>query len=189
METDMSKKFIFALLCSLLAAVVLVGAALAQSGTPQAIESITDDQVNLIAKQLYCPVCENIPLDVCPTQACAEWRELIRLRLSQGWSEEEIKADFATQYGDRVLATPPAKGLNVLVYIIPPLAILAGAVILIRSLQAMRRGSGQALPATSLTAAPDPEAAQSGGPENGTIPQPGKMDEYMRRVEEELRKR
>jgi hypothetical protein len=24
----------------------------------------TDDEVNAIAKQLYCPVCENIPLDV-----------------------------------------------------------------------------------------------------------------------------
>ena len=30
----------------------------------------TDDAVNKIAKQLYCPVCENTPLDVCPTEAC-----------------------------------------------------------------------------------------------------------------------
>jgi cytochrome c-type biogenesis protein CcmH len=54
----------------------------AQGQQPQ---PVTDDQVNAVARQLYCPVCENIPLDVCPTQACAEWRELIRLKLSEGW--------------------------------------------------------------------------------------------------------
>jgi cytochrome c-type biogenesis protein CcmH len=35
----------------------------AQGSTP------TDDEVNAIAKQLFCPVCENTPLDVCPTDA------------------------------------------------------------------------------------------------------------------------
>ncbi|MDP1779752.1 MAG: cytochrome c-type biogenesis protein CcmH, partial [Anaerolineales bacterium] len=51
----------------------------------------TDDEVNAIAQQLYCPVCENTPLDVCPTEACRQWRELIRLQLSQGMTEAEIK--------------------------------------------------------------------------------------------------
>ena len=40
--------------------------------------AITDDQVNAIANQLYCPVCENIPLDTCGTLACEDWREEIR---------------------------------------------------------------------------------------------------------------
>ena len=52
--------------------------AFAQSPTP------SDDDVNRIAHQLYCPVCENVPLDVCGTQACAQWRELIREKLGQG---------------------------------------------------------------------------------------------------------
>ncbi len=106
---------------------------------------MTDDQVNAIAKQLYCPVCENIPLDVCATQACAQWRELIREKLAQGWSEEQIKQYFVDQYGDRVLATPPARGLNWLVYIIPPLAILAGIFILYSAFRAWRK------PATAAT--------------------------------------
>jgi len=41
----------------------------AQKPTP------SDDEVNAIARQLFCPICQNIPLDVCPTQACADWRE------------------------------------------------------------------------------------------------------------------
>lgn len=75
----------------------------------------TQDEVNAIAKQLYCPVCENVPLDVCGTQACAQWRELIREKLVEGWTEDEIKEYFSNQYGDRVLSEPPARGLNWLV--------------------------------------------------------------------------
>lgn len=111
---------VFLLLASLVAGAA-VAPALAQGSDP------TDDDVNRVAKQLYCPVCENVPLDVCPTQACTQWREVIRDRLTQGWTDEQIKTYFVEQYGDRVLATPPAEGLNWLVYIIPPLAILGGA--------------------------------------------------------------
>lgn len=128
----------------------------------------TDDQVNAIAKQLYCPVCENIPLDVCGTQACAQWRELIREKLSQGWNEAQIKQYFVDQYGDRVLATPPARGLNWLVYIIPPVAILAGVYILYRAFQSWKQPAPEAFPQET---------------------QPSYSDEYVMRLEEELRKR
>ena len=99
----------------------------------------SDDDVNAVAKQLYCPVCENIPLDVCGTQACAQWRELIREKLADGWSDDEIKNYFVAQYGDRVLAEPPRRGLNWLVYIVPPIAFLAGVFILYRGIQSWRQ--------------------------------------------------
>jgi cytochrome c-type biogenesis protein CcmH len=86
----------------------------------------TDNDVNAIAGQLYCPVCENTPLDVCPTQACAQWRDLIRLMLSQGKSEAEIKQYFVDNYGARVLNEPPREGINWLAYIVPPVVILLG---------------------------------------------------------------
>src|SRR5574340_1625799 len=89
--------------------------AFAQRPTP------TDDEVNQIAHQLYCPVCENTPLDVCPTEACRQWRDLIRQQLSQGWTESQIKQYFVQQYGVRVLDEPPAAGINWLVYVIPPI--------------------------------------------------------------------
>lgn len=133
----------------------------AQAPTP------SDDQVNAIARQLYCPVCENVPLDVCPTQACAQWREVIREKLAQGWSEAQIKQYFVDQYGDRVLATPPATGLNWLVYLLPPIAFLAGAFILFRAIRSWRH------PAARET----PPSANAGS------------DPYVARVEEELRRR
>lgn len=159
------RRFFAVFLLAFLIAALLLGSALAQGESPR---QPTDDEVNAIAKQLYCPVCENIPLDVCGTQACAQWRELIRERLSQGWSEAQIKQYFVDQYGDRVLATPPAEGLNWLVYIVPPAAILAGAYLLYRAFRIWRK------PATS----------------SATMPEgPPATDEYIRRLEEELNKR
>jgi len=102
---------------------------------------ITDDEVNELAKELYCPVCENVPLDVCPTQACAQWRELIREKMELGWSEQEIKEYFAAQYGDQVLAVPPRRGLNWLIYVLPPLILVIGIIIVVRILRKPKQPS------------------------------------------------
>ncbi|MDW7754379.1 MAG: cytochrome c-type biogenesis protein CcmH [Brevefilum sp.] len=95
----------------------------------------TDDDVNRIAKQLYCPVCENVPLDECTTEACQQWRDLIRQQLSDGWTEDEILAYFVAQFGDKVLGEPPRRGLNWVLYLIPPLVILTGIILLINRLR------------------------------------------------------
>jgi len=124
----------YAIFLLLILAALIASPAAAQDTNPP-----TDDEVNAVAKQLYCPVCENTPLDVCPTQACAQWRDLIRLKLSQGESEADIKQYFVENYGARVLNEPPREGLNWLAYIVPPLAILAGAVFLFRALQRMKK--------------------------------------------------
>jgi cytochrome c-type biogenesis protein CcmH len=115
-------------------------------------------------------VCENIPLDVCPTQACAEWRALIREKLSEGWSEAKIKDYFAAQYGDRVLASPPARGLNWLAYVVPPAIILGMAIILFVAFRAWRQPSQVKEPGS------DPSRIDS-------------EDEYVARLEKELRER
>ena len=100
------------------------------NGFAQDISPITDDQVNELAKDLYCPVCENVPLDVCPTRACAQWRDLIREKMELGWSEKQIKEYFAAQYGEHVLSVPPPKGFNWLIYVLPPLILLIGIAVI-----------------------------------------------------------
>ena len=150
----------------LLLALVITGAAFAQDGTPR---QPTEDEVNAIARQMYCPVCENTPLDVCPTQACAEWRELIRDKLAEGWTEAQIKQYFVEQFGDRVLAEPPRRGLNWLMYVIPPIVFLLGVFILYRAFQVWRAST------------PQPEELESAKVE---LPE----DEYVTRLEDELRK-
>ncbi len=165
----MFKKSLIAVLFTLFFGFLVVGVVTAQQPTP------SDDQVNAIAKQLYCPVCENIPLDVCPTTACAQWRELIRQKLAEGKTEQQIKDYFVEQYGARVLGTPPPKGLNWLVYVVPPVAILAGVYVLYRAFRSWRS------PSQPVDLSPTPESPPSG--QNVT------QDEYIQRLEDEVRKR
>jgi cytochrome c-type biogenesis protein CcmH len=133
----------------------------AQAPTP------SDDDVNRVAKQLYCPVCESTPLDVCPTEACRQWRDMIRTMLADGKSDEEIKQYFVAQYGDRVLAEPPNRLVS---YLVPAVIILAGILLLARGFQMwMKPSIAEAEPAAS-------EANQ------------GPVDPYIARLEEELKK-
>jgi cytochrome c-type biogenesis protein CcmH len=137
----------------------------------------SDDDVNRIAKQLYCPVCENIPLDVCPTQACIQWRALIREKLAEGKSEQEIKDYFVLHYGDRVLSEPPRRGLNWLVYVLPPAMLLGGGLILFVVFRKMRSPTAYQRPGSEHPITPE------------DLPEVEDSDEYVRRLEEELRKR
>lgn len=124
--------FILLVIVACLASFSQVASVNAQDNYP------SDDDVNKIAKQLYCPVCENVPLDVCPTQACAQWRELIREQLIAGKTDQEIKQYFVDQYGDRVLAQPPAKGFNWLVYILPPILFIGGIILVVQNLRKVK---------------------------------------------------
>lgn len=151
------------LLLLLTATFSLTSPSMAQDATP-----VSDDEVNEVAQDLFCPVCENTPLDVCPTQACAQWRELIREKLSLGWSEAQIKDYFVEQYGGQVLAVPPRTGVNWIVYVLPPLVFVGGVVLLVN---VMRRSKKTAT-ASNKTQPPLP-------------PSPKKV---MDQIEEDLRK-
>lgn len=89
-----------------------------------------DAETLRVAKGLYCPVCPGVPLDVCDTQACVQWRALIREKLSAGQNPAQIEAYFVEQYGERVLGAPRAQGINLLVYALPAFAVSAGAALL-----------------------------------------------------------
>ena len=132
----------------------------------------TDDDVNQVAKKLYCPVCPNTPLDVCETKACQDWRAQIRDELAAGWSEEKILDYFVAQYGERVLAEPQRRGFTSLVWILPVIAAalgLAGVAGVVRRWRSFRSGAG---PSPAHVAEVDPEVAP----------------EVLARIEKELEK-
>ena len=156
------KKSLYILTFVFLFSLLFTGIVSAQSSTPP-----TDDQVNAIAHKLYCPVCESTPLDVCPTDACKDWREQIRSMLAEGKSETEILKYFEDQFGAKVLAEPPKQGFYWLVYLLPPALILAGAFILLRSMRAWTKVKSED---TSSREAPSAQ-----------------KDDYVARLEEELK--
>jgi cytochrome c-type biogenesis protein CcmH len=130
---------------------------------------ILDDQVNAIASQLYCPVCENTPLDVCPTTVCARWRDQIRLMLGQGKSADEIKNYFVNYYGARVLAEPPDISFKLLLYLLLAVFTIIGGFLIFRTLRRPKQPVGdKSTPSIEKTPA---------------------QEEYLNIIEEELRRR
>jgi cytochrome c-type biogenesis protein CcmH len=138
--------------------IALTSVALAQDGTlptptPVAKQPVTADDVNRIAKQMYCPVCENEPLDACRTAACQQWRAQIGQMLSEGQTEQQIKDYFVARYGVRVLAQPPAEGTSLLLYVLPIVGLIVGVVIVVWLLRRLR-ARGAAAPVTATPAKP-----------------------------------
>ena len=82
----------------------------------------------------------------------------------------------ALSSGDRVLAEPPARGLNWLVYLLPPLAFLVGIFILYRAFRSWKQPTAERITAEAVEHAPD--ASQ-------TV----RDDDYIARIEEGLKNR
>ena len=147
-----------------LLALVTILASLLAVATVHAQEGMgyvpTDDEVNRIAKQLYCPVCPNTPLDVCETKACQDWRAQIRDQLAGGWTEEQIISYFVDQYGERVLAEPRRSGFTSLVWILPILAAALGLTVALQVVRTWRRGSKGAAAAEPVAELPPETVAR-----------------------------
>lgn len=121
----------------LIAALCLTAAlALAQDSPAE----VTADQVNAVAGKLFCPVCENIPLDTCGTAACADWRNEIKLQLESGMTPDDVISDFVRRFGDRVVGIPQDPALNALtmvtVVVVIGAAIVGGVYFLLRNRRA-----------------------------------------------------
>jgi cytochrome c-type biogenesis protein CcmH len=102
---------------------------LAQAPAPPSDDPVTDDQVNEVAEHLYCPVCENEPLDTCLAPTCYEWREEIRSQLADGRTEDEIITYFVNEAGEEVVGVPQDDGLRLLSFIAPIIALIVAGVV------------------------------------------------------------
>lgn len=147
----------------ILASLFAASAVFAQEGQPG---YPTANDVNRVAKQLYCPVCPNTPLDVCETKACEDWRAQIRDQLSEGWTDQQVIDYFVAQYGERVLAEPQRKGFTSLVWFLPLIAVLLGLGVVYEILKNWRKQ--KTAPAISA-------------------PLPRISDEILKKIEREIR--
>ncbi len=170
-----------ALALMLLAAALWGGVALAQQATPAPQEegravtadavtadAVTADDVNLVARELWCPLCSGVRLDSCELKACDQMKDVIAIKLAEGEDTESIKAYFLEQYGPQVLGEPPREGFNWLAWILPVLAVIVGGGVFWRMTQRMVHTEPQPAPAP-------PRRAES-------------EEDYERKLEEELAK-
>lgn len=90
--------------------------------------SSVEEEVKEIAAELRCPVCQNLSVADSPSQMAEQMRRLIRERLDAGENPETIKAYFVERYGEWILLAPKGEGFNLVVWLLPLLGVVGGAV-------------------------------------------------------------
>ncbi|MCB0045314.1 MAG: cytochrome c-type biogenesis protein CcmH [Caldilineaceae bacterium] len=140
--------------------------ALGQPLYAQDASTVTADQVNEVARELWCPLCSGVRLDGCELKACDQMKDEIAIKLAAGDDTESIKSYFVTQYGPQVLGEPPRSGFNLLAWILPVAVLLGGGLFVLTRGRSMMQDIRPAPVASSERPVPD--------------------DDYARRLDEEL---
>ncbi|HUJ79382.1 MAG TPA: cytochrome c-type biogenesis protein [Nitrospiria bacterium] len=131
----------------------------------QVDETAVDDQVREIAKTLRCAICQTENIWESQSVLAAQMRQIIRERLKEGETPEQIKAYFLSRYGDYILMKPRVRGWNWVIWAGPFVLLLIGGILLSRTLARW---------STSASAAP-------------AAPPPPLSEPSRRRIEDELR--
>lgn len=111
-------------------AVVAVAAlSIAAFGTRSA--PTAQDRVSSISRSVKCPVCAGESVGESNAPASQEIRRQIAEQVQQGMTDEQIRSYYAAKYGEAILLTPSASGINVLVWILPVVALAIGIAVLV----------------------------------------------------------
>jgi cytochrome c-type biogenesis protein CcmH len=109
--------------------------------------------------QFICTSChEPLPMVSSP-QAIAE-KDYLATLVNKGESLTQIKSKMVSYYGEAVLAEPPAKGFDLLLYVLPPVALVGGIALLAVTLPKWR-ARGRALTASPAAAGPGLDAEEA----------------------------
>ncbi len=84
------------------------------------------DRVTTISNSVKCPVCSGESVAASNAPASQEIRRQIAEQVQQGQTDEEIRSFYAAKYGQGILLTPSASGVNALVWILPIVAFAIG---------------------------------------------------------------
>lgn len=97
-------------------------------------ETDVDVKTREIAKTLRCTVCQTENIWESGAPLAQQMRDVVRERVKQGQSAEEIRAYFLSRYGDYILMQPPKRGMNWLIWAGPFALLLIGGVLLYREM-------------------------------------------------------
>ena len=95
-----------------------------------------DDRARVIEAQLRCPTCQGLSIADSPATSATQMRELVREQLAAGASDDEVRAFFVARFGRWILLDPPAAGVDAALWLVPPLVLLSGALMVVRRARA-----------------------------------------------------
>ena len=157
------------LVAAALALAVLVCAGAAPAGA----QPTTKERADAISAKIMSPYCPGYLLIDCPSAEAKQLREIIRRKVIAGDSDEAILEYLVELEGPEVLAEPPKKGFNLLVWSLPFVALIIGgiSVVLITGGWTQRRAASK----------------ESGDPESGKTTSSGPTEAVLQsRMQREL---
>ena len=122
------------LLGIVLAAGGLAAACASGAGVPR-----LEQRAQEINRGVMCPVCPGESIDQSQHPLAVQMRGIVEEKLREGWTADQVRAHFVDGYGPSVLLEPPRSGLNLVVWVVPPMGVALAAVALFAVLRAMAR--------------------------------------------------
>ena len=92
---------------------------------------VHEARARAISKELRCVVCLNQSIDDSDAELARDLRVLVRQRIVEGDSDDEVIAYVVSRYGDFVLLRPPVKGATLVLWIGPIAIVLIGLLAMI----------------------------------------------------------
>src|SRR5262249_44476646 len=96
-----------------------------------------------LSRELRCMVCQNQSIDDSEAPLARDLRLLVRERLTKGDSDKQVLDFLVSRYGQFVLLKPPLEWQTLLLWALPPLALIAGLIGLV--IKARQQKTGHAV--------------------------------------------
>jgi cytochrome c-type biogenesis protein CcmH len=110
---------------------------LAMPGLPLAVQPdemlkdpVLEGRARDLSRELRCMVCQNQSIDDSEAPLARDLRLLVRERLSKGDSDQQVLNFLVSRYGEFVLLRPPLEWNTLLLWGLPPAALVAGTIAL-----------------------------------------------------------
>jgi len=93
-------------------------------------DPIKEARARELSKELRCMVCQNQSIDDSDAPLARDLRLLVRERISAGDTDSQVLDFLVARYGEFVLLKPRFNPHTVLLWLLPPLALMGGGIAL-----------------------------------------------------------
>ena len=95
-------------------------------------ENFIINKTREISQNIKCLVCQNQSIDESNSEIAKDLRVLIKNKLKNGVSDDEIYNFLRDRYGDSILLKPPLKTNTILLWFLPFIILVFGSFFVIR---------------------------------------------------------
>ncbi|MDJ0791261.1 MAG: cytochrome c-type biogenesis protein CcmH [Acidimicrobiia bacterium] len=117
---------------------LVIGVGLAGGSADPVTEA---DRVDALSAAIKCPFCSGESLADSTSAVAADYRTLIAERVAAGFTDDEIRAEFARNFGDGVLLDASTSRWSILLWLLPVVVAATGLLAVVAMRRSARRAS------------------------------------------------